>query len=720
MTSDPARQDTIFRPGDVLNNTYRIEAILGRGGTSEAYRARSEISGRVVALKVLRWEFSRNEDYLALMTREEDVREIRHDAIVRYFDTQRTDDGTVYLVMDYVDGPGLDRKLRDGGMSADDLMVVAQRVAEGLAVAHARNIVHRDLSPDNIILRGGHPSEAVIIDFGIAKDTNPGAETIVGNEFAGKYAYAAPEQLSGDTDARSDIYALGALLLATFRGKQPDSGRNPMEVVQRKGLPLDTAGVPEPLKSLIDRMADPDRARRFQSAAEVLAAIRSAAVPDMAEATVIAPRPRATEATKPPRVTPPPPVGFGVPGNDRPAAPKPTGGKGGLVAVLAVVLLAVIGAGAWFSEVIGPARLPVQDPYTLIVQREADGVAQAVGFVPAAQMQQDLTAVMAPLAGTAALTLASGAIPDTWAQDVLTLVRGVADLPEWRVAVSGADVRVTALAASRADRDRVQAAIGTLPAALTGTVEITLGPRFLTAAPVRGVLDTLADCGPLMLGPAPATGWPNGARIVVSGQVASVATKVALTDTLTALIGARDLALETEVLNPALCQIEAALPKAPPGGFDVVFGFGDRADANPGGRYFVGENPVIDVVIPAAVTDGVLYVSAVDVSGNVFHMLPNLNRAEHDVTTLRAGRTGAVAVRVAYGLPEAQGTGKLAFVVDDTALGKTKVVVLHAPAPVFGGLRPMTESAESYAQALQGLTAPVATLDSRILTTAKP
>jgi len=264
----------IFEIGDVLNNTYRIEAVLGRGGTSEVYRARSEISNRVVAIKALRHEFSRNEDYLALMTREEDMREIRHDAIVRYYDNQRTDDGLVYLVMDYVEGPGLDAKLKGGGMSADDLLTIASTLAGGLAAAHKRNIVHRDLSPDNIILRGGDPAEAVIIDFGIAKDSNPGAETIVGNEFAGKYAYAAPEQLSGRTDARSDIFSLGALLLSTFRGKAPDMGSNPMEVVEKKSQPLDTAGVPEPLKSLIDRMTAPDPKDRLQSADAVLSMLK--------------------------------------------------------------------------------------------------------------------------------------------------------------------------------------------------------------------------------------------------------------------------------------------------------------------------------------------------------------------------------------------------------------------------------------------------------------
>ncbi|MEM6659674.1 MAG: serine/threonine protein kinase, partial [Pseudomonadota bacterium] len=80
----------IFEIGDVLNNTYRIDKVLGLGGTSEVYRAVSEISGRIVAIKALRAEFSRNEDFLNLMTREEAMREIRHDAIVRYYDNQRT------------------------------------------------------------------------------------------------------------------------------------------------------------------------------------------------------------------------------------------------------------------------------------------------------------------------------------------------------------------------------------------------------------------------------------------------------------------------------------------------------------------------------------------------------------------------------------------------------------------------------------------------------
>ena len=156
----------------------------------------------------------------------------------------------------------------------------------------------------------------------------------------------------------------------------------------------------------------------------------------------------------------------------------------------------------------------------------------------------------------------------------------------------------------------------------------------------------------------------------------------------------------------------------------MIFGFGDRPDPNPAARYFVGENPVIDVVIPADVTGGNLWVSIVDVTGSVFHLLPNLNRPENDVVTLRAGQTGEVTVRVAYSLAEATGTPKMAFLVDDSIMGKSKIVVLYAPQPVFDTLRPMSESVESFAAALAGqevqdTPAPLFSIDARILTTEK-
>jgi hypothetical protein len=722
MNRDPNRG--IFQIGDILNNTYKIDQVLGRGGTSEVYRAKSEISGRVVALKALRLEYSRNEDFLALMTREEEMREIRHDAVVRYYDNQRTNAGLVYLVMDYVEGPGLDQKIKDGGMSAADLLVVARRVTEGLIAAHAKNIVHRDLSPDNIILRHGKPSDAVIIDFGIAKDTNPGAETIVGNEFAGKYAYAAPEQLNGQTDERADIYALGALLLAAFNGKPPNIGANPMEVIQRKALPLDTSGVPEPLKSLIDKMTHPDREARLQTARAVLAEIDQPTGSDVDEAeidfgdeteerTVIAPRPTTVKpaAKAEPALTP--------------AAPKKTGGNGAKYGILAALAASVAGAGVFFfgylTPVSGPVY-PVADPYTLVAARPADGSAQIFGNVPSEAARDDMLALVDELGGSGDLTLSTGDITPTWGEDIVQIIGQVSVLPEWSVLADGNVVKITGITDDAAEQSRLNAAFSAanMPAGLTGTAEITLNLPILPASDLTTILQSQADCGALQLVDTPPLGYPAGGQVLVLGQVASAETLSSLTGALTDKIGDRDLVMNVEVLNPTLCLMSTVLPAAPSGGIAIKFLNGADNSMNPKGQYLVGDNPVIDVVIPADTTDGFLFVSALDVSGNVFHLLPNILITDNSVASLRAGQAGEVTVRVAYPLADAADGTKLAFTVDDTTLGKTQVVVIHADDQIFDGLRPTTESADSFAAALQNAVGTVQSLDSSILTTAQP
>ena len=704
-----SRPGDIFQPGDLLNNTYRIETILGRGGTSEVYKARNDISGRFTAIKVLKSEFSGDEGYLTLMRREEEIREIRHDAIVRYSENHRTPNGLIYLVMDYVEGPALDLKMKQGGMSAPDLVAVCRRVADGLKVAHDRRIIHRDLSPDNIILRGGVPSEAVIIDFGIAKDANPGAQTIVGNEFAGKYAYAAPEQLSGHTDARSDLYALGALLLATFRGTRPDIGANPMEVLKKKALPLDTQGVPQPLKTLIDKMSQPDPANRYQSADELLAAIDQSADGDR---TIVVPRkpmaPVAAAAAPAPKPAP--------------AAAKPKG-RGGLYALMAVLLLGLVGAGGFASGLFDrfsvPA-LPVADPYVLTIEKPDGGTARAVGNVPSQEVSDLLAKQLADLGGTADVTLASGTIGATWGPDTLTVLGQIAALDSWKIALSGNEAVVTGTTTDAATHDVVVASLGTaLPGTLKGRADITLKPQFLTAEAVTAILDAQADCGQLTLQNPPALGFAKDATITVSGRLSGSPKQVELFEALNAVADKRKVSLGIELLNPSLCQIETTLPGARSGEFRFDFGFGDRPDNNPSGRYFVGENPTIDLVIPAAVTEGFVSVSIIDVSGNVYHILPNLNRPANDVATLRAGATGDFKVRVAYPLAE-NFSSSIAFTVDATTLGKSKVIVINSDKPLFTEFRPTTESVGGYASALknaaEGGDLQIRSIDSRILT----
>lgn len=705
----------IFKPGDLLNNTYRIEAILGRGGTSEVYKARSEISGRVMAVKALRAEYATNEDFLVLMTREEDIRDVRHDAIVRYFDTQKMPDGVVYLVMDHVDGPGLDVKLRDGGMRAGDLLVVARRVCEGLIAAHARNIVHRDLSPDNIILRNDNPGDAVIIDFGIAKDTNPGAETIVGNEFAGKYAYAAPEQLSGRTDPRSDIYSLGALLLATFRGKKPNIGDNPMEVVQNKSKKLDLEGVPQPLSGLIARMTDPDPDKRFQSATECLAALNdpdgvtpSADISALDDATVIVPA-----ASR-----------GGTPKTDDRAKPKPTrdGKRKLLVPMLAVLFLAIAGgAGAYLTGLFGP-RFPVADPYQMLVERGQNGFVRAAGSVPSPETQEALTSRMEELGGEAELTLASGNISEGWGPGLIEIVAAAEQLDEFRIAVNGDEVVLSGLASSRMEKEAVESLFSAgFPAGFIGRTEIALGPRFIRPDDIEPFLGVFADCGSLRLLSPPPLGYGLDDPIVVVGRFASEDSRSGLESAIEDVSGTRPVRVEGEILNPALCQIDSALPQARVGGFDVRMGYGDRPEENTSGRYVVGENPVIDVRLPENVTTGYLSVSVIDVKNIVFHLLPNRNRPDNSIATLREEASPEGFVRIAYGIEEASENGRLAFTVDDSVLGISKIIVIHSEQPLFDQMRPTSESAAAFTDALieargHGDLA-IRSLDSAMLTT---
>lgn len=707
----------IFQTGDVLNNTYRIDKVLGRGGTSEVYLAKSEISGRLVAIKALRLELSRNEDFLALMTREEEMREIRHDAVVRYYDNQRTEDGHVYLVMDYVEGPGLDKMLKDGGMPAHDLLIVCERVAKGLAAAHKKNIVHRDLSPDNIILRHGNPADPVIIDFGIAKDTNPGAETIVGNEFAGKYAYAAPEQLAGQTDARADIYALGALLLATFRGKAPSVGNNPMEVVQNKAKPLDTSGVPEPLKSLIDRMAHPNRDHRLQTAHAVIDEIRTpntaqpsldSFLDDNDDKTVFAPR-MSNAASEMPKAQP-----------AQKATHKKLNGK--MASVLAAAFLSVVAASLYFSGTLSTTPLyEAADPYTLTVTSDENGIVEASGFVPSEATLSEIRTLMSPTVGSSELILASGDISQTWGADIVRLINVIGVLPEWKLAANANNVRITGTAYEAEQHNAVTAQL--LQADVFGgmitDVDITLASRFLSASALTPILSNHQNCGELALVDAPITGYGADNQVIVSGRVADIATRAQLSDALNATIGKRDLALDIEVLNPTLCLVDSVLPNAPEGGFTVDFKMGADGTVNTLGHYFVGENPIIDVTIPADVTSGYLFISALDVSGNIFHLLPNILIEDNRIEALRDGRSGPISLRVAHSLADAADGTKLAFTVDDTALGKTKIVVIRAEAPIFDGLRPTTESAQGYANALKERVGAVMSLDSRILTTAQ-
>ncbi|KMK65251.1 serine/threonine-protein kinase [Puniceibacterium sp. IMCC21224] len=672
---DPKPSD-IFRPGQVLNNTYEIRRILGRGGTGEVYLAFNQITERTLAIKALNARFSGNSDYVELMKREEQMRNIIHDSVVRYSECSRTDDGHVFLVMDYVEGVSLSDLMFERRVEDRELLIVAHRVLHGLTATHAQGIVHRDLSPDNIILRGGDADKATIIDFGIAKDTATGARTIVGTSFAGKYEYAAPEQLEGHADFRTDLYALGASLLAVARREVPDVGSNPGAVVRFKRDALDTSGISSPLRDLIDWLTAPDAANRPATAEVALTRLDQWLKPDSHPTTR-------------------------APGKGR------SGGAFRWVLVLGVV--AVVGLGLWASGLVQGLMtppLPVANPYSLTATFN-DGSATLDGNAPNDESAADLRAAFAGATGITppdgSLTLATGLPSPSWPGDVTALLPLLQPLDRWDLTISGAGARLNGLASDRAGRDSLAKTLTKWQdsAAITLISDLIAGPEQLDPTVLEPVLTDLSSCGPLTLR---GTGDPPYAlfdTLTLTGDLASAADADALTARLTPGIGDRTLRLATTTLNADLCAIRAVLPPYPPGAVSIWLGRGATGEAALTGVYHTDDNPLVDIQMPADITKAWLWVMVVDNTGKVFHVLPNINQTEHQVDELGTVQNGLRRIRVLWSLDEfAADTKRLAMQVTEGDYGKSEVVALLTRTPLFDMRRPRDESVSSLSEAL--------------------
>jgi hypothetical protein len=260
---------TSIASGQLLGHTYRIEALLARGGMGEVYRARHAELDTEHAIKIILPELADDTRIVDLFRREASVlRTIRHEAIVGYEGVFRDENGRLYLVMEFVDGPSLSKMLKQEPLRPAQLRQLRDRIADGLAAAHEKGVVHRDLSPDNVILPAGDLGNAKIIDFGISKLVDPAAKTIVGTDFAGKYSYVSPEQVGlfgGEVDARSDIYSLGLVLAAAAIGKPLDMGNSPISVVEARRAVPDLSRIPKEMRDELTAMLQPDPADRPQS-----------------------------------------------------------------------------------------------------------------------------------------------------------------------------------------------------------------------------------------------------------------------------------------------------------------------------------------------------------------------------------------------------------------------------------------------------------------------
>lgn len=675
----------IFRQGQVLNHTYEIEGVLGRGGTGEVYRARNQISGRIVAIKALNALFSGNDDYIQLMRREEQMRDVLNDAVVRYTECSRTEQGHVFLVMDFIDGPSMNDVMMRRRMDPRELMIIAHRVAEGLVAAHARGIVHRDLSPDNVVLRDGAAEKATIIDFGIAKDTSAGAKTIVGNEFAGKYEYAAPEQLEGRAEKRSDLYALGATLLASFRGQVPFGGSTPGEIVRRKQNRLDTEGVPEPLKGLIDWLTAPALADRAPSAEAVVDRLNKALKP---------------VSTRGGRTVSP------VEGERRK-------GRGGTLVLLLLLLLGLVGGGAWYAGLLDPYLnpIPVASPYKLTANFGPDG-ASLSGNAPDAEAAQRLglafTAATGATAPEDALPLAQGVPDPQWVGNVADLLGLMQGLAEWSMAVTDNSVAFEGIATTREQFDQKRKALQDWAKRTGMKIDIALktGPAKLQGQVVLDALAPLASCGPLTPDKGPLQIYELGDTIIVTGAMETVEARDALQAALEPMVGDRTVRVDATILNKDLCTVRKVLPPVGAGDAVIWFGDGKTGDVNLSGIFHAGDNPVVEVLVPPDLSGLSLWVLVVDNTNHVFSLLPNEKQAEHEIQKLGEVVDGVRRVRVLFTLDEIKAKrGPYMITVDSTNFGKNEIIAILSKRSLFDTRLPETLSVGGLADELAGVIA---------------
>ncbi|HXG87718.1 MAG TPA: serine/threonine-protein kinase [Vicinamibacterales bacterium] len=276
--------------GTVLDGRYEIVAPLGAGGMGQVYRARRLLLGDEVAVKVMNASFEGPSDASARFLRESRAcAQLRHPHIVSILDYNVDSTGQPYLVMELLSGPSLREEIAlNGAMAAANTVAVMTPIATALQLAHDCGITHRDLKPANIVSHRYETGERVykVIDFGLASVQVAADETRLTdpNLFLGTLAYAAPEQLRGEAvDARTDIYALGALVYELLTGRPPFGSENRLTVINQTltMMPAAIGGQQSGLSAEIDRVVmralAKDPAERWPTATAFVTALAEAA-----------------------------------------------------------------------------------------------------------------------------------------------------------------------------------------------------------------------------------------------------------------------------------------------------------------------------------------------------------------------------------------------------------------------------------------------------------
>jgi serine/threonine protein kinase len=332
--------------GQTLGGKYFIRSVLGRGGMGTVYEGVNVQMGRVVALKVLHpRQVKKRESVKRFYQEARAAGAIGHPNICEVYDLGTLDDGSPYLVMERLVGTTLSAHARDRVLPFDAAIDIMVQVLSGLVAAHGKGIVHRDLKPDNIFLseRVGCPPVAKVLDFGVSKvvssaPTEPRDAdldlTRTGMVMGTPY-YMSPEQASGarDLDGRVDLYACGVILYETLTGRRPFLAPNYHLLlwnILKTEPPAPTElrhDIPPALESVIARAMARDRAVRYASAHEFIAALSHVRMNLVQYAPPPPPRAQSSVAAPPPRAPLAPPAPPGPPSAARQSPHTPSGSR---------------------------------------------------------------------------------------------------------------------------------------------------------------------------------------------------------------------------------------------------------------------------------------------------------------------------------------------------------------------------------------------------------
>ncbi len=360
--------------GSFVGDRFLVHEKLGEGGMGVVYRAEQTAIGRTVALKVLHGHLTRDESLHARFHNEAAASSrLTHPNTVTIYDFGKTDIGSLYIAMEFVEGESLDDEIRNrGAMEWHRSCRLGVQICGSLMDAHSNSIVHRDLKPENIMLceRGGEADVAKVLDFGIAKILEDDgtdqrqALTKTGMVF-GTPQYMSPEQIRGErVDNRTDIYSLGVILYQMLTGVLPFTADMPMGVLSKHLMdtppPFKTtnpnADIPESVESVVMSCLEKETDKRPQTMRDLASQLAGAA--DLTGGTMLAGGVVATQATPPPAghergggpgaKPPPTDVQAGVAGAEISRQKRGGGGKMAGIIVAVLILLGGGGAAAWY------------------------------------------------------------------------------------------------------------------------------------------------------------------------------------------------------------------------------------------------------------------------------------------------------------------------------------------------------------------------------------